>query len=68
VTEYAPTGKSADEIRGLWQWVEVKLSAIEPNVLPIVDDQHVVIAFPVAPDASPAMYLHTPAKTAALVS
>jgi chromosome partitioning protein len=68
VTEYAPTGKSADEIRGLWQWVEVKLNAIEPNALPTVDDQHVVIAFPVAPDAAPAMYLHTPAKTAALVS
>jgi chromosome partitioning protein len=26
VTEYAPTGKSADEINGLWQWVEAKLS------------------------------------------
>ena len=25
VSEYAPTGKSADEIRGLWQWVEAKL-------------------------------------------
>jgi hypothetical protein len=36
--------------------------------LPTIADQHVVIAFPVAPEASAAMYLHTPAKTAALVS
>jgi chromosome partitioning protein len=68
VTEYAPTGKSAGEIRDLWQWVEVKLNAIELNDLPTIADQHVVIAFPVAPEASAAMYLHTPAKTAALVS
>lgn len=26
VTEYAPTGKSAEEINGLWQWVEAKLN------------------------------------------
>ena len=26
VTEYAPRGKSAEEIRGLWQWVWVRLS------------------------------------------
>lgn len=25
VTEYAPHGKSADEIRALWQWIEAKL-------------------------------------------
>jgi len=27
VGEYAPTGKSADEIRLLWQWVETRLNA-----------------------------------------
>ena len=27
VSEYAPQSKSADEIRGLWQWVEAKLNA-----------------------------------------
>ena len=27
VNEYAPASKSADEIRGLWQWVEAKLNA-----------------------------------------
>ena len=26
VSEYAPSGKSADEIRDLWQWVETRLS------------------------------------------
>jgi chromosome partitioning protein len=26
VTEYAPRGKSAEEIRGLWQWVWAHLS------------------------------------------
>ena len=25
VSEFAPAGKSADEIRSLWQWVEAKL-------------------------------------------
>ncbi len=28
VTEYASTGKSAEEIRGLWHWVDGKLAAI----------------------------------------
>jgi chromosome partitioning protein len=68
VTEYAPAGKSADEIRNLWQWVATRLNAAERNALPNADEQHVVIAFPIAADAGPAMYLHTPAKTAALVS
>jgi chromosome partitioning protein len=68
VTEYAPAGKSADEIRGLWQWIEVKLNTLDLNASPTADEQHVVIAFPIAPDAGSAMYLHTPAKTAAPVS
>jgi chromosome partitioning protein len=28
VTEYAPRGKSAEEIRGLWQWVWARLSRV----------------------------------------
>jgi len=63
VVEYAPTGKSADEIRGLWQWVENKL-----NPVALADDQQVLSDYPVAPDVVPTMYLRTPAKTAALVS
>ncbi len=32
VTEYAPRGKSASEIRGLWQWVWARLScALQPG-------------------------------------
>ena len=30
VTEYAPTGRSAEEMRGLWQWVERRLGADAP--------------------------------------
>jgi hypothetical protein len=28
VTEFAPCGKSAEEIRGLWQWVWARLSRV----------------------------------------
>jgi chromosome partitioning protein len=28
ITEYAPRGKSAEEIRGLWQWVWARLSGV----------------------------------------
>ena len=28
VTEYAPRGKSAEEIRGLWQWVWARLNPV----------------------------------------
>src|SRR5665213_3090803 len=39
VVEYAPTGKSADEIRGLWQWVEAKLNPLaHADGLPIVSN------------------------------
>ena len=31
VTEYAPSGKSAEEIRGLWQWVSNKLGPVAPD-------------------------------------
>ena len=27
MSEYAPAGKSSDEIRGLWQWVGARLNA-----------------------------------------
>jgi chromosome partitioning protein len=54
VTEYAPTSKSAEEIRDLWRWVEKKLTgalAHEPHA-----DDHAV------PDVRPAM--HSPAPAA----
>jgi chromosome partitioning protein len=31
VSEYAPSSKSADEIRGLWQWVEARLNGNLPE-------------------------------------
>jgi chromosome partitioning protein len=68
VTEYAPTGKSADEVRGLWQWVETKLNAAELNSVTIAAEQPIVSEFPVSPEIIPAMFLRTPAKTAELVS
>jgi chromosome partitioning protein len=69
VTEYAPSGKSADEVRGLWQWVEAKLNGVELNSVVIADEQLTIGELP-APSAEiiPAMFLHTPAKTAELVS
>jgi chromosome partitioning protein len=63
VVEYAPASKSADEIRGLWQWVEAKLNPVAPgDELPIVDE------FPASPDIVPTMFLHVPAETATIAS
>jgi chromosome partitioning protein len=46
VSEYAPSGKSADEIRGLWRWTEIKL-----NGGVIADAEHAVdhpeVEFPI---------------------
>ena len=61
VNEYAPGSKSAEEIRGLWQWVEAKLNAgavIQDD--PFVGD---VQEAPLAP-----MFVETPAEAAAFVA
>jgi chromosome partitioning protein len=63
VVEYAPTGKSADEVRGLWQWVETKL-----NCGVTVEEQPIVSELVASPDAVPTMFLETPAEPAAHVS
>jgi chromosome partitioning protein len=68
VSELAPSGKSAEEIRGLWQWIETRLNIGEQNALPIVDEQPIAIEFPVTHEIDPAMFLRTPASTAAMVS
>jgi chromosome partitioning protein len=68
VSEYAPAGKSAEEVRGLWQWVETRLNAVELTSLATADEQPVVSELPASPEIIPAMYLRTPARTAALVS
>ena len=58
VTEYAPSGKSADEIRGLWRWVGNKL-----NLAAAIDDQPASIEVDAAADFVPTTYL--PASTEA---
>jgi chromosome partitioning protein len=60
VSEYAPTGKSSEEIRSLWRWVENKLTAGA-----IAHEQPV--DFHPALDVRPALYLPTPAQAIAIV-
>jgi len=59
VSEYAPTGKSTEEIRDLWRWVENRLTAGAAAHAPQVD-------FHVAPAVQP-MYLPVPTETIAVV-
>ena len=68
VTELAPEGKSAEEIRGLWQWIETKLNIGKQNALRAVDELPIVIEFPIASEIDPAMFLRARARTAALAS
>jgi chromosome partitioning protein len=68
VTELTPAGKSAEEIRGLWQWIETKLNIGEQDALPAVDELPIVIEFTIASEIDPAMFLRAPARTAALAS
>jgi chromosome partitioning protein len=63
VSEYAPGGKSADEIRGLWQWVEAKLGI----ALTVQEDQ-TVSELDEAPEILSAMFVQTPSEAPALVS
>lgn len=63
VIEYAPAGKSADEVRGLWQWVETRLSCgIAAEEQPGVSD------VAVAPDLVPTMFPQPSAEIIAFVS
>ena len=59
VSEFAPAGKSAEEIRGLWQWLEARLF---DEVQPVVGD---LVA---SPDIAPSIFLESPAETTAQVS
>jgi chromosome partitioning protein len=63
VSEYAPTGKSADEVRSLWRWIEAKL-----NGGAIAGEQPTVSELRAAPHIVPTIFLEGPADTAALVS
>jgi chromosome partitioning protein len=63
VIEYAPAGKSRDEIRGLWQWVEARLNCgVAAGEQPVVGEQ------PETPDMPSAMFVPAPAETASLVT
>lgn len=62
VSEYAPASKSADEIRGLWQWVEAKLNA-HPSI-----DEQIASELPTSSAAVPSMFLQSPTEAAAPVS
>lgn len=54
VNEYAPASKSAEEIRGLWQWIEARLDNA------VVTDEPIVEEFAVSPGILPAMAALTP--------
>ena len=61
VSEYAPASKSAEEIRGLWQWVEARL-----NAGATIQDASFIGELPEAPLAT--MFIETPAEAAAFVA
>jgi chromosome partitioning protein len=62
VSEYAPTSKSADEVRGLWQWIETRLNAgVTADEQPIVSE--LLTSCEIIP-----MFPQTLAETPALVS
>ena len=63
VNEYAPASKSADEVRGLWQWVELRLNGgVTADEQPIIREQ------PAAADIVPTMFLPAAAETVAAIS
>jgi len=63
VIEYAPSSKSADEIRGLWQWVETRLNAGVS-----ADEQAILGELQAAPQIVPTIFLQGPAESTALIS
>jgi chromosome partitioning protein len=63
VIEYAPAGKSADEIRGLWQWVETRLSA-ELSA----DEPLLISLLPASPDIVPTIFVPAPEEAVTLTS
>ena len=68
VSEYAPAGKSTDEIRGLWQWVETRLNGgVSADEQPIVGELPESGEHATAPDILP-IWSPSPAEPTALVS
>jgi chromosome partitioning protein len=62
VSEYAPTSKSADEIRGLWQWVEAKLG------IGAALQEEQIVELSASPEILSTMFVQTPAEVAELTS
>jgi chromosome partitioning protein len=63
VVEYAPASKSADEVRGLWQWVETRLNCgITAEEQPVIGEQ------PETPDILSPMFGPAPADAASLAT
>lgn len=63
VSEYAPPGKSAEEIRSLWQWVGTRLYGGAA-----VEEQPIVGKFAESPRIVRSIFLEDTAETAAVVS
>ena len=63
VSELAPAGKSAEEIRDLWHWVETRLYADVAT-----EEQPILSEIAVSPSFVPTMFLRTPAKVDAVVA
>jgi chromosome partitioning protein len=61
VSEFAPAGKSAEEIRSLWQWIAARLNGCRA-----VEEQPIATDVPAPPDIVPAMFLKRRAGTAPL--
>jgi chromosome partitioning protein len=63
VSELAPAGKSAEEMRDLWHWVETRLYGSAA-----VEERPILSELALSPSFVPAMYLRTPAKLDVAVS
>jgi chromosome partitioning protein len=63
VSEFAPAGKSAEEVRGLWQWLETRLFGEAA-----AEEQPAIGECTAAPDLVPTVFLENPAGIPSLVS
>jgi chromosome partitioning protein len=63
VVEYAPASKSADEVRGLWQWVETKL-----NSGVTLEEQPIVNELAASAESIPTMFPQVPSEVTAFVA
>ena len=70
VSEYAPDGKSAEEIRGLWQWIDARLgnevaATDEPIIEEFVEIPAIIPKWAALPsfDIDSARFLRAPARS-----